>query len=125
MNATAENLETLNAQAETHRRAFDLVCPRKYAAKLAAAGIISRAEAAAVSWKEQIAALVLRSELVAAGVTIQDVAAAVEFYTATKAMVSAERIGLRAHEIDQKVRAGRLGYLVMADGYAAGPAGDH
>ena len=65
--------------------AFALVCPAEHAKKLAAAGVISAESASRVSWRDRIGALVLDSELAAEGLTIADVCAAVEFYTATEA----------------------------------------
>jgi hypothetical protein len=67
------------------------------------------------SWKDQIAAVVTDRELEAAGVTIEQVNDAIEFFTATTALTTREKIGTGAEP----------GYLILADGYRAGPAGDH
>lgn len=97
------------------RRAFDLVCPRAHALKLAEQGLIPREVAEQVSWKGAIGALVTEAELRAADVTIADVADAVDFFTATTARVSAERIATEGG-------GEQPGYLVIAAGYYAGPA---
>lgn len=105
--------------------AFALVCPRTHALMLASKGIISAADAETVSWKDPIATLVLDEELAAAGVTIDDVSFAVAAMTATDATITREMIGMRAGDDVKHRGGGRPGYLVIAKGYRAGPAGDH
>ena len=107
---------------EKFATAFELVCPAKHAVALAKAGLISAACAATVTWKAPIGALILDVEIEAAGLTIDDVRDAIEFYTATKATTRRAPIGKRSGQCDGE---GRMGYLVTAEGYAKGPAGDH
>lgn len=107
---------------KTYAPAFDLVCPAKHARLLADRGIISASAAATVTWKAPIGALILDVELADAGLSIDDVIEAIEFYTATRATVQRAPIGRRSAQSDGD---GRMGYLVTADGYARGPAGDH
>lgn len=102
---------------ERMERAFALVSPDLHAKRLGYAS----SELGLVSWKDPIAALVPQSELDASGVTIQDVAEAVEFFTATTASITAEKIG----RIGSRDFRGAPGFLVLADGYCMGPAGDH
>lgn len=120
MNATTTH--TYATTKATMDRAFALVCPSEHAKELAARGMISEADAAKVTWRDRIAAVVTDDMLVAHGLTISDVAAAIEFFTATKAEISRERIaGLSWVYFLQETP----GYLVTADGYRRGPAGDH
>lgn len=64
-------------------------------------------------WKKPVLALVSNKMLQAAGLSIEDVAEAVAFFTATVAKVTP------AGTSDGP------GYFVTAVGYRAGPAGDH
>jgi hypothetical protein len=107
-------------------KAFALVCPAEHAKKLAAAGVLSAADAGRASWKDPISALVLESELRVGGVSIDDVVEAIRFYTATEPTFTAERIGHRAGDSARFImEPSRPGWWVRADGYRAGPAGDH
>lgn len=119
-------MNTNNAAVDMDKmaRAFDLVNPAIKAKSYADAGLISQEDAAAVSWKRQIADIVLDSELAVANVTIDDVGRAVEFYTATKASITRTSVGMMPLD-EVPSPTPRMGYLVMALGYSAGPAGDH
>jgi hypothetical protein len=112
--ATAAALDRMN-------RAFALVCPKRHAEELAERGMIPASAAAAKSWRDRIAATVTDEMLAEAGVTIDDVALAVEFFTATRARITREQIGGFAWV--WFLEDGMPGYLVFADGYRAGPAG--
>lgn len=104
------------------QRAFDLVDPSAHAKRLAALGLIPAEVAKGASWKDQIAEIVTDRDLETAGVTIDDVREAIAFYTATEATITRHQIGrLYADVFDPPIP----GYLVLADGYRAGPAGDH
>ena len=72
---------------------------------------------AAATWRDPIAAIVPRSRLAAAGVTIEDVVAAITHYTATEATVTEERIGV----VGNRDFRGEPGYLVIAAGYRNSP----
>ena len=109
---TAQATETLRSTME---RAFDLVDPAMRATALLGHSNHGK------TWKDPICSLLPQSELDSAGVTIEQVAEAIAFYTATEAGISAEKIG-RVGAVDHH---GAPGYLVMADGYRRGPAGDH
>jgi hypothetical protein len=98
--------------------AFDLVTPAPNAAVMALYGVKSLRG----DWKDRIHAIVTDDDLAAAGVTIADVEEAVIHYTATIARVTRERIKGTTLVTYLDVVPG---YLVMADGYRAGPAGDH
>lgn len=101
--------------------AFDLVCPRKCLERWAARDQrITRAMVESRSWRDQISALVTDADLAAAGVTIEQVAEAVAHYTATSARITRQQIAGRAGETFAEPLPG---YLVLADGYRAGPAG--
>lgn len=100
----------------TLSKAFDLVCPAKHAQALVEQGKLSAENAAQVSWRDRIAALVTDSALVAAGVDVSMVCQAVAHYTATEARVS-------RHVISKADGSTEPGYLVQAAGYRAGPAG--
>ena len=91
------------------RRAFGLVCPYERAKRLAARGLLPVDVAARTSWKGAIQALVTDRELEQMRVTIDDVIAAIEFYTATRATATR--------------KSSSRAFFVEADGYAAGPAG--
>src|SRR5262245_34015197 len=104
----------------TMRRAWTLVCPRTHALELAKRGLISEKIAQKVSWKDQISAMVTDEMLNAAGVTVEQVLEAIEFYTATEATAAREEIVGLAWE---KYATPRPGWLIQADGYYAGPAG--
>lgn len=110
---------TAATEAKFHK-AFELVCPAAHAAKCAEVGLITAEQAAQVDWKSAIVTAVLVEDLDAAGVTIGDVAEAIEFFTATTATVEAARVAGRPweHFLDE-----RAGFLVQADGYRRGPAG--
>lgn len=83
----------------TMARAFALVAPEKFGAR---------------DWREPVNAWVTARELDAAGVSIDAVREAVEYFTATEASVSAAIAGRSG---------GGIGYLVRALGYRRGPAG--
>jgi len=72
-------------------RAFDLVSPAIWGA---------------ADWRAPVLAVLTDADLTAAGVTLEQVTAAVEFFTATKATV----VTTNAH-------------IIRAEGYRAGPAG--
>ena len=98
-------------------RAFDLISPAPNPELCALYGLTgSRGD-----WKDPIFALVTDDELTAAEVTISDVEEAIIHYTATVPRVTRERIKgtLRISYVD-----GCSGYMVQAEGYRAGPAGD-
>lgn len=101
-------------------RAFSLVCPATHAQKLAAAGKIKASDAARVTWRDRIGAIVTGEALAKAGVTIDDVREAVIHYTATEPTITSERIAGTA--LDGHFAAEKPGYLVIAAGYSAGPA---
>jgi hypothetical protein len=63
-------------------------------------------------WKDPVNAVVTAKQMRAAGVTMQDIADAVDFYTATRARF-------------KLVSSLEPAYVVTAKGYRAGPAGDH
>lgn len=71
-------------------------------------------------WKDTIHAVLLASDLETAGVTIDEVAAAIEFFTSTKAKVTETTLSgnFRTEFPNPKL------YVVEADGYRRGPAGD-
>jgi hypothetical protein len=98
-------------------RAFDLVTPAPNPELCALYGLTGGRR----DWKDRIHAIVTDDELEAANVTIADVEEAIAHYTATIPRVTRERIKgtLRVTYID-----GCPGYMVQADGYRAGPAGD-
>ena len=98
-------------------RAFDLISPAPNPELCALYGLTG----VRGDWKDPIWALVMDAELVAADVTIADVEEAIIHYTATVPRVSREVIKgtLRVTYVD-----GLPGYMVQADGYRAGPAGD-
>lgn len=98
--------------------AFALVDPTPDHALLALYGIAD----ARGDWKDPIHALVTDDALQAAGVTIADVEAAIIHYTATVATVTREVIGATTAVT---YIGGAPGYMVIADGYRRGPAGDH
>jgi len=95
------SMNTAPAAKQTHETAFSLVDPSKLHPGL--------------SWKDRIAALVTDAQLTAAGVTIEQVNASIAFFTATMPTTTREKIGTSEEP----------GYLVLAKGYRAGPAGDH
>ncbi len=101
-------------------KAFELVCPATHAAKLAAFGMISGADAASVSWKGRIAAVLTQDDLTQAGVTLAEVIDSIEFFTATSPVVTEEKIFQTAFV--RYVGEPMSGWLVLADGYAVGPA---
>lgn len=98
------------------RAAFDLVDPGLHAKQLAERGLIRKADAERVTWRDPIAALVADVELHAAGVSIDQVKRAIAHYTATEATVET---CLMAHP----TLGTTSGYLVTAAGYRNGPAG--
>lgn len=117
-------MDTVTAQFNARMlEIFNLVCPAEEAKRLAAAGVFSADDVAQVSWKGPIAALVTDEELLAADVTVSELADAVQYMTATRATCERIQIGQRICE-DYHVEATRPGWLITADGYAAGPAGD-
>lgn len=104
------------------KKAFDLVCPEETTRRMVER-IPSRKDALDyVSWKGEICALVTEEDLTSAGVTIEDVAESVEFYTATTAIVTRQSIGSLPWKTFD---APKPGYLVRAKGYRLGPAGDY
>jgi hypothetical protein len=121
MTLPAYTFATLTARRPILAKAWDLVCPALHAKRLAERGLITAEQASKVSWKGRIVALVLDSELDAAGVTLEDIAEAVEFYTATEAFISPEMVGYRAGDEDRDVSP-RPGHFIQAAGYAAGRA---
>jgi hypothetical protein len=92
------NLAALNAEKARHEAAWKLVCPTLRGAH----------------WKDAVAAYVTIEQAVeAGGIEMYEIAAAVAFFTATEATIApVDGIG------------GTVGYLVTADGYRRGPAGD-
>jgi hypothetical protein len=98
-------------------RAFDLISPAPNPEICALYGLTGGGR----DWKDRIHAIVTDDELEAANVTISDVEEAIMHYTATIPRVTRERIKgtLRVTYVD-----GLPGYMVQADGYRAGPAGD-
>lgn len=96
-----------------HKRmmlAFSLVDPGLYAKRLAERGLIPTEAAERVSWRDRIAALVRKDEIEKAGVTVGEIAESVRYFTATEPRIETDPAG---------------SVLVIADGYRAGPAGDH
>lgn len=115
-------LEALNARRPVLAKAWDLVCPALFAKKLAEAYSTNAGLTAAltkVSWKDDIHALITDMEIAEAGVSIHDVAEAIEFYTATEAKITRETIGGTAFVAYPK---GEPGYMVVSPGYRGGPA---
>jgi hypothetical protein len=100
--------------------AFDLVNPAIKMAEMAQRDPRLASWAAKASWKDEIADLVSDETLAAAGVTIEDVREAIEFYTATEAKITREQIG---GEHGVHYDPPKPGYLVIAKGYRKGPAG--
>ena len=100
-------------------RAFALVCPATQARALANRGMLSPSAAAAVSWKDRIACLITDDMLSDAGVTIGDVADAIDFFTATPARIERHEIGSLPWI---SFPNGVHGFLVQAPGYRRGPA---
>lgn len=84
-------------ETEKARKAFELVTPERFGAK---------------DWREPIEAIVTGVELAEAKVTIEEVAEAVAFMTATEAKVEAVPTGTRF-----------VVWKVTATGYRRGPAG--
>lgn len=114
MNAIT-TLEGLNARRPVLSKAFDLVNPALYAKRLSEAyGIDAKGH-----WKDEISTLLTDVELAEAGVTIKDVEEAIEFYTATEAKVTRERIGGDAFV---RYLKDEPGYLIISPGYRGGPA---
>lgn len=104
----------------TMSKAFDLVDPGKRAAFLADVGLITREAAELKSWRDEIYDAVTEAELEEAGVTIDDVARAIEFYTATVPTIVKHTIGSRPWVVYFE---NQPGYLIRAKGYRQGPAG--
>lgn len=98
-----------------HSTHSDRISKASRAAHEAAFALVDPSSRPGADWKARIAALVTDTQLAAAGVTIDQVNAAIEFYTATKPTTTREKIA----------PTGEPGYLVLADGYRAGPAGDY
>ena len=115
---TARQTEIARIVTRMHE-VFKLVDPAAKAAKLADAGKISHEDAKRVDWRDQIACMLFDSELEAAHATIDEVEQAIKFMTATDAVVSHHAVCRTwdAHE--------EPGWLIIAPGYRAGPAGDH
>lgn len=106
---------------EAMKRAFEMVCPKAHAMRLVKVGLLTAENAAQVTWRDRIAAVVTDKELAEAGVSIEQVKEAIGFYTATVAEVTRERIA--AGSWRTKNKRSEMGYLVLAAGYRAGPAG--
>lgn len=106
----------------TMKAAFDLVCPRANAERLVAQMPQHAEVLANVTWKDAICALVTDEDMVVAGVTIEQVRDAVVFYTATVPRIDRHQI---AGTPWARFETPKPGYLVRADGYRMGPAGDH
>jgi len=104
------NVATLQTR---HARAFAFVDPSERVKQYVKSGQLTAEQAARVTWKDRICSIVTEADLAAQGLGIDDVARAIEFYTATIAKVTIERIA----------PTNELGYLVLADGYRNGPAG--
>ena len=102
---------------EKHRAAFALVDPSETLRFFHADKVAKLAEA--VSWRDPIAAVVPQERLDHAGVTIEDVKAAILHYTCTDAVVTEEKIGT----VGLRDFRGGPGYLVIAAGYRNGPRG--
>jgi hypothetical protein len=100
-------------------KAFALVCPATRAAALASAYALDGYSA---HWKDPIRAVVTDIELEATGVTIADVERAIMHYTSTTAKVTREIVKSTSFAT---YLAPVGAYTVFADGYRAGPAGDH
>lgn len=106
-------------EVEVMLNAFELVDPQKTFLFFHGDDLYRSFGKHAPTWKDEIVACVPDSRLKAAGVTIEDVVASIEFYTATKARVSREVFGV----LGTRDFRGESGYLVRADGYRKGPAG--
>lgn len=102
--------------------AWNLVNPASMVKRYVEAGTLTaeQADKSGITWRDEIIALVLDTELATVGVTIQDVRDAVWFYTATQAIVSREVI---ATQYGRSLDAGQSGFLVQSPGYRRGPAG--
>lgn len=110
---TAVVIENLKNTMEI---AFVLVNPAERAMSLAEAGY----PGVSASWRDPIAAVITDEELESRGITIQDVRDSVEFYTATEATITREQI--KSTPLVSYLEP-ISGYLVIAKGYRAGPAG--
>jgi len=97
---------TLWSARERFARAWGLVDPSVQAGIKLRAGQLPREAALATTWKAPIDAEVSALDLSGVGVTINDVCAAIRFYTAT----------------DATVQRTPTGYRVTALGYGRGPA---
>lgn len=86
------NLAALNAEKARHEAAWKLVCPTLRGAH----------------WKDEVKDFVSLATLAYHGIKIEEVATAIEFFTATVATILPDGAG----------------YLVTAPGYRRGPAGD-
>lgn len=114
MNATHQAILT---ERDNHRKSFALVDPAEHARDLARRGFIRQSDAARITWRDPISALITDTELDEAGVTIEQVKEAIVFFTATAPRVRRETIA--------RTTVGRSGpgYFVEAAGYRNGPAG--
>jgi hypothetical protein len=96
----------LGSARERFARAWGLVDPSVQAGIKLRAGQLSREAALATTWKAPIDAEVSIRDLREVGVNINDVCAAIRFYTAT----------------DATIQRTTTGYRVTALGYGRGPA---
>lgn len=98
---------------------FALVDPRTHALRAAARGEMQASVAAKTSWRDRIAVVVTDSELAAIETTIGEVERAITYMTATNARST------HYSKADNGKGGIEPGWVIIADGYRAGPAGDH
>lgn len=114
-------METIQVTQKTEEqkrmaRAWTLVDPQQVAIRLFHEGKVSKADMERATWRDPIRCCVTERDLREAAVTIEDVAAAIVFYTATEATMS-EWMHSTKGQPDQKL------WHVDAVGYRMGPAG--
>ena len=92
-----ETIEGHTAEQAHMHRAFALVCPSHWNVS--------------GDWKDEVRAVITDADLEAVGVTLQDVAKSVSFFTATESYTQ-----------PLQTLKGETVYVVRAKGYRAGPA---
>ncbi len=111
----------MNELQDRMQAAFNLVCPAEHVRQLIKCGALPVSADGCASWKDPICALVLDEDLTAKGITIDEVKESIVFFTATEATVTREKIG---GTVTERFSEPKDGYLVRAEGYRRGPAGD-
>ncbi len=108
-----------NAYNDRMHQVFALVNPAVHAKRAAERGEMQASVAAKICWRDRIAAIVTESELLAADTSIGEVERAIMYMTATKARST------HYSKADNGKGGIEPGWVIIADGYRAGPAGDH